>query len=468
MRPTGWPGLLGVLSLLGGCVYLNAVYNAQRLFDEAEQARWAGRDERARALYDSVVAKSVRSYRKEPGGKWADDALYLLGRAYLRRGEPAEATAALERTLEITDDPDIRAGVVLHLGMAAASAGERTRALALLDSALRVLKPGPLLAEGHLWRARVVLEAGDAPQGWWDLDRAAVDDERYRVSAGLERLRWGVVYGDTARVREGIQRLLAIREAYVREDSVLAVLDRAAARWGPGEGADLLSTADGAEWPGAARDRLVLARARFLVEAGEEEAAVADARKVSRGAGAEAVEARLFLARLRLKTVRETDDLEEIRALLLPAVGDARVLELLEAMRMVEILVDRGEGETGPVEALFAAGEVARDELGATELARTLMLRYAGATERDWAGKAVLAALELSSEPSDRSPVLRLMARARTNPYVMAARAGGPPPPEVLELDAELQETLTDVLADAAARARQLDVLARERSDTAR
>ncbi|HZD03853.1 MAG TPA: hypothetical protein VE173_03015, partial [Longimicrobiales bacterium] len=380
MRAAGRAALLGGLSFLGSCVYLNAVYNAQRLFEEAEEARWAGRDERARVFYDSVVAKAARGYRKEPDGKWADDALYLLGRAYLRRGEPGEATAALERTLEITDDPDIRAGVVLHLGIAAASAGDRNRALAYLDQALRDLKPGPLLAEGHLWRARVVLESGDALQGWWDLDRAADDDEHYRVPAGLERLRWGFVHGDSTRIREGLQGLLAIREAHVREDSVVAIVQRVAARWGPRAGADLLSAADGAAWPQGARDRLVLARAGLQVEAGEEAAAVAAATAVSRGAGAEASEARLFLARLRLKSVREVEALDEVRALLLPAVGDSRVLEILEAVRMVEILVEKAEAGEGPPEALFAAGELARDELGAGALARALMVRYAGAT----------------------------------------------------------------------------------------
>jgi len=120
---------VGLAAVVSGCVYLNLVYNARHLYDEAERERWAGRDAQARTLYDSVVAKAARTYRTEPEGEWADDALYLLGRAYLRRGEPADAASALARTLEITSDPGIRAGALLHLGFASAVTGDRARGL---------------------------------------------------------------------------------------------------------------------------------------------------------------------------------------------------------------------------------------------------------------------------------------------------------------------------------------------------
>jgi hypothetical protein len=194
--------------------------------------------------------------------------------------------------------------------------------------------------------------------------------------------------------------------------------------------------------------------------------AEADAMAVADGAGPEAVEARLFLARLGLSEARELDDMGSARAVLLPAVGDPRVLNLLESMRMVELLAAQQAGD--PAEALFAAGELARDRLLAPELARRLLLAYAGNGETRWAGKALLAALDLARAPTDRSPILRQMARMRNDPYVQAARTGGAPPVPVVELDQLLEVALSEVLATAAARARQLDILARERSDTIR
>lgn len=468
------PVLLGVASLIGGCVYLNSFYNAQNLFDEAERATWVGRDADARPLYDSVVVKAARSYRQDPEGGWADDALYLLGRAYLRRGEPERAEAALRRALEVTADDRIAAGARLHLGVAAATMGKSAEARALLNDALRALETDPLRAEGHLWRARILLEAGQTDAGWSDLDRAAAVDPRYRVAAGLERMRWGVAHGDPVRAREGAARLFTIRDAHVREDTVRALVGRAARRWGPEAAVEMLAGAHGASWPPAARDRLLLARARYRVEAGDATAAIADASSVADGAGEEIVEARILIARVLSHRAREVDDLASARAVLLPAVGDARVLDRLESIRTVELLVERAEGD-GPPESLFAAGEIARDELEARELARSLLLRYAAEPERPWAGKALLAALDLTSEPTLRSPLLRRIAEMRDDPYVMAsastsisAAVSGAPPARVLELDAELQQTLTRVVDSAVERARQLDALARERSGNAR
>jgi hypothetical protein len=449
-------------AVLSGCVYLNLIFNARRLFDEAERDRWDGREVEARALYDSVVAKAARSYRAEPEGEWADDALYLLGRAYLRRGELAEAAAALERTLEISDDPEIRAGALLYLGEAAISTGERARGLALLNDALRVLEPGPLRAEGHFWRGRILLETDESAAGWWDLDRAAEADSRYRVASGLERLRWGVANGDSVRVREGVSRLLALPEARVREDSLLALVGRAAELWGAGAGARLLEGASGAAWPQDARDRLTLARARLRLEAGMAAAAEADALAVADAVRPEATEARLFLARLRSAEAREVEDLESVRAVLLPSVADPRVLDLLETIRMVEILADGAPGDMPP-ESLFAGAELARDELGAPVLARRLLSRYAEFQTR-WRGKALLAAAQLADDAVERSAILEELARTPGDPYARLSRAGGSAPPGMARLEVQLAGTIDRVLAAAQARARGLDVLARERA----
>lgn len=468
MRSAARGALLGLASLLGGCVYLNSLYNAQRLFDEAERATWTGRDADARPLYDSVVAKSARSYRRAPEGRWADDALYLLGRAHLRRGDAARAEAALWLALELSDDEEILAGARLHLGIAAWTRGDRARALDHVDDALGLLESDALRAEAHLWRARILLESGAASTAWRDLDRAADLDPRHRLSAGLERLRWGVVQGDSVRAREGVLRLLGLHDAHVREDTVRALVARAARHWGPASAVDLLAGAREAAWPQASRDRLLLERARFHLQAGDEPAALADASPVADGAGDEVAEARLFMARVLSLQAREVEELERARAILLPAVENRRVLELLESIRMVEILAGQAARE-GPPEALFAAAEIARDQLGARELARSLLLGYADTQERVWGGKALLAALDLTTDPERRPPLLRRMARMRRNPYVAAAASStGGPPPRIRELDAELQDTLTRVVERAAERARQLDVLARERADTSR
>jgi len=83
------------LLLLGGCVYYNAIYNAERAFRRAEALGAVGRDSAAALHYQDVVRKAAAGFREEPRGRWADEALYLLGRARLRRGELTAAESGL-------------------------------------------------------------------------------------------------------------------------------------------------------------------------------------------------------------------------------------------------------------------------------------------------------------------------------------------------------------------------------------
>jgi hypothetical protein len=60
------------------------------------------------------------------------------------------------------------------------------------------------------------------------------------------------------------------------------------------------------------------------------------------------------------------------------------------------------------------------------------------------------------------------MAQMRGDPYVGAFNAGIASSSAVSEMDARLEDPVAEVLSEAASRARGLDVLARERSDTIR
>ncbi len=77
--------LLPVMSLLfQSCVYYNTFYNAQKYFESAQgyAIPETGRPP-ARAIqdYDRVIERCTYILREHPDSKWADDALYLLGRS---------------------------------------------------------------------------------------------------------------------------------------------------------------------------------------------------------------------------------------------------------------------------------------------------------------------------------------------------------------------------------------------------
>lgn len=469
---SGWRGgLLGgglAAAVVGGCVYLNTLYNAQRLYAEAEQARLEGLDSVARFRYDSVAAKAARSYLEDPGGDWADDALYLMGRAYLRQGDLPRATEAFERVRASSGDDGIRIGATLYLGAVAVLRGDRVRALALLNRALEGLEDGTLLAEGHLWRARANLAGGRIDAGWWDLDRAAEADPRLRVAADLERVKWGVVHGDTARARAGVRRLLRSAPSHLRVDTLMGLVDAAAVRWGPAGAAGLLAGAEESSWPPDERDRLLLLRADLGLREGDTLAARADARLVAAGFGDGATRARLLLADLVLARAQSVEGLGEVRPILLPAARSPAALEVLEAVRKVDLLHRRAR-RPGEEVALFAAAELARDDLGAVGLARELFVEYSDrAAPSPWAGKALLAALALTppAEVDARRALERRITSMERNPYVRAVRTGWFPAAEFERLEADLREALRRVVTEVTAEAVQLDLQLRARGDT--
>ena len=159
----------------GGCVYLNGLYNAEQAYADAERARLAGEDSLAALGYARALAGAERSYERDPEGRWAYDALYLLGRASLRRAEWAAARDALLRARDGSPDTQVRLGSTMYLGAVALATGDTTGVRAL-DFALASLGRGAVRGEGHLLRARYLLGRGAVDEGWADLESAVGSD----------------------------------------------------------------------------------------------------------------------------------------------------------------------------------------------------------------------------------------------------------------------------------------------------
>ena len=430
-------GLLGVMLFASGCAYYNAIYNAERSYDEAEAHRRAGRDSLASQRYQDVVRKAARGYRRDPEGEWGDDALFLLGRARLRLGEIRAARAALEEAAERSEDAELRLAVLVYLALAHVESGDLEAALPLVNRALGGLSVGPALAEAHLLRGQILLSQGQADDGWSDLDRAPELDARIRVEAALMRLRWAIHYDELPRAGEAFTLLLSYSEAGERLDTVVALANRAAEEWSPEVVARLLSGADTARWGRVGRGRIALGRARLLHRAGDTATANAAAWAVARGVGVAAAEARVQIARWRLELAYDLAELDEVEKILLPAEEHQGVAPLLDALGALDDFT--GVGLTDPL-GWFAAAEIARDDLEARPLARGLFLAYADADPDDpWVPKALLAALTVAFDDTDRAWLLgRLETHARS-PYVLAARGAPAPGFEALEEDLALR-----------------------------
>ncbi len=426
--------------VFSGCVHYNTLYNAENLYQEAEDLRLAGQDSAVSARYREVVDKATGGYRADEAGGYADDTLLLIAKAHFRLGEIPEATRALERFFEVSEDADLRAQAALYRGVMAVAVGETARGLALLDMAIERVDEPTHLAEGHLWRARAFFRQGMEAQGWRDLDRAADISDAHIVTANLERIAWGFALPDLTRIHQGIQALIFTDRAQVYGDSIRSLAQLFAVRWGPLSAGVLLDNAENAHWSRDERDRLLMTRAGFAYDAGEVRRAERDVVVVGSGVGEMAASARVTLARWRFAQVVEVRQLARFRSVLLPAVSYEGAQVLLDAIRRVELLTEYGiEGE--PV-ALIGAAEIARDVLVAGRLSAALFHRYAVAAPKGpWLGKALLASRELAPDPAERDRLDGLLDALPADPYVRYAHTGHGGT-DLGELESRLQDVL--------------------------
>jgi tetratricopeptide (TPR) repeat protein len=430
--------------VFSGCVYYNTLYNAEDLYGEAEDLRLAGQTSAVEELYREVVDKATGGYRGDEEGGYADDALFLIGKARFRLGELAEASRAFDQVFDVSEDPDLRAQAALYRGVIAVADGETARGIAILDVVMEGVEEPIHLAEGHLWRARAFFQLGMMEQGWSDLDQVADVSSAHLVTANLERIAWGFTLMDLTRIHQGIQELIFTDRAEVYGDSIRSLARRFADRWGPLSAGVLLDNAEGAHWSKDERDRLLMTRAGFAHEAGETRRAERDARLVGSGVGEQAAAARVTLAKWRLVEVEEVRQLERFRSVLLPAVSYEEAQVLLNAMRRVELLTEYGlEGE--PV-ALIGAAEISRDVLVAGRLSAALFHSYAvAAPDGAWIGKALLASRALTPDSAERERLAGLLDALPADPYVRYAHKahGGV---DLGELESRLQEVLDPLL----------------------
>jgi hypothetical protein len=443
--------LLACTLSLTGCGYFNALYNAQRRFDAAQRAASRGEDAVARRAYTESIEKAANSYRRYPNGRWADDALLLITRARFALEQDREAAAAAAHVLAVSSDQDVRTAAHAQRGAALFRLGAIDSAQLHLDSAV-VHAAGDDEAFARLWRARVAFRQGRTADGWADLARAGTSDELL-FETSLDAATHAAEVRDSARLTQAMEQLADARFNGRSAEAIIALLDRTVALWSPAAALHASASFDDAAWGEEIVDNVALARARIAAAAGDSatalDLALRVAQDVSGGIGSIA---RLLAARIRLARIDDPDELEDVRALLLPAFDEPAALNLMRHIRATQILLAQATG--GSALSLFAAAEHARDELAAPRVARGLFLQFAQRNaDTEWAGKAVLAAHSLSPD-AESSAALE---RARKNIYVRAAH--GEPDADITAAEQRLARGLTGIRTEALALAVQQDAV---------
>jgi TolA-binding protein len=97
---------------------VNTFYNAEQAFEEGERLSAGARDslpENARASFERAAEKSGIILARDPGSRYADDALLLLGKSLARLERHEDAVSAFRRFVERFPDSDAAAEARLRM-----------------------------------------------------------------------------------------------------------------------------------------------------------------------------------------------------------------------------------------------------------------------------------------------------------------------------------------------------------------
>jgi hypothetical protein len=393
-----------VLGPLGGCVYYNAMWSAERFAHQARRAEAAGQEGEARGLWLRAAIKAESVVTRHPQSRWADDAMVLRAEALVRAGSCTQAEPVLARVRALDTPGDLGERVRLAAAECDVAAGRHAAAIALLE---------PLLASGDASRrARAAYLAGRAAWATGDGARAAVwlSRSRHRAAAGT-RVRVLLASGEA---RAGLALLDTLARGRFVELEWTELLTAAAEFATPAAAsATLDNLLEQGRVPPDAAARLLMADGDRRAAAGESPAAAerfaAAAARSPDAATADAARARRL--RAQAAAADSVADLERLAAALrrLRGADQRGFTTLLEQMRQ----------PANDIAALRAA-ELARDSLRAPHLAAQLFLTLpARWPESVFAPKAIVAAMAL--EPARGDSLLAVLDRAYpSSPYTQA------------------------------------------------
>ncbi len=407
--------------LLGGCVYYNGMYNANRLANSARKAERDGRTFEANNLWGQVATKAESVVVRHPRSTYAEEAALLRGLALAHLGQCEQALAPLGRVAVANVSMELREDAWLASGRCHVSLGNMPAADDAFAQVLDSKHPGRR-GEARFQRARTLRHAGRYEEALAALDgvkgRRAVP-ELLLALAGAGRVSEAMVLADS---------LVAQGDTTQPWDTLVVTL----ARQDPFRGSSLVDRIR------RLPNRTPETQARWLLEDGVRLAGVDTARAASRfreviklgGAGPLAARATFQQVRLDLRAIRHPHELspliEALRGLAQSKTAVMGVPELrATAAGVLATFASLMPGSPQGDLRLFLAAEAARDSLLAPRLAEGIFLQILkGWPESPYAPKAVLAAQQLNPAWGDSAKAL-LEGRYIDSPYLAMTRGEG-------------------------------------------
>ena len=407
------------VSLLGGCVYYNGMYNANRLANSARKAEREGRTFEASNLWGQVATKAESVVVRHPRSKYAEEAAILRGLALARLGQCEPALGPLGRVTMATVGTDLTEDAWLATGRCQASMGNIPAADAAFAQVTES-KNSWRRREARFQRAQTLRHAGRYQEALTVLEgvrEPRVVSERLLSLAGDGRVSEAMALADS---------LVARGDTTQPWDSVLVSLGKQ----DPSNASSLVDRVR--RLPGRSAEK----QARWLLEDGLGLTGSDTARARSRfreaveigGSGEAAGLASLQLVRLDLRGVSHPQGLSPLIKSLRDKAGRHQIVasELTRLSNTAAgILTATASVTPGSPQGdlrLFLAAEAARDSMLAPRLAEGLFQRILRQwPESPYAPKAALAAQQVNPGWADSARTL-LEARYFGSPYLAMIR----------------------------------------------
>jgi len=395
--------------MVGGCVYFNAMYDANREYDAALESLQEQSEVTARVQFDSVIAKTARVIEDHPGSKYADDAAILKTRAELHSKMWESAVETSIQAEAFAGSPRNRAVAVGLRGVAWRELGSYSEA----DSLLSLGLSEDIAADDE---ALFLFQRGLARQALGLSDQATLDLEAAASSVELSpegSLSLTIALrdiGEYGRSAEVASRLLATANPnphsalYLHVDSLGVLSPSTVDSMVAG-----LLTAAAVPATRMAAYYFISGRAR-LSQGLEQEALVSLDAAVEEAATSQAAAAAAYYAiELRLRDATRPEDVTELLGSYPVArrVGNREMRERVNrwesASAEFEGLIAAYESRgASAAEAILRAAEVAQIYLEAPAVSRGSYLLYLDLVpDSRWAAKAIYGALSVSGYRPD-------------------------------------------------------------------
>ncbi len=175
-----------------GCAYFNTFYSAKRNFEDAEAQMALLPDPEVRASagtasqYDKAIQGASKILIEYPTSKWVDDAVLLIGRSLLAKGDYEAAEVKFSELAVTFPRSDLRAEAMYWSGVAAERDRRRPEAIARYDSLLAIWPQAKRRDEVLLRRANLYLLAREPARAEVDLRELSTRKGKIGYDAGLK------------------------------------------------------------------------------------------------------------------------------------------------------------------------------------------------------------------------------------------------------------------------------------------